>query len=307
MATSMNDNEAFKRWTIGAARITRVLELPPLTADPAIFIQTTKDEIVKRSDWLCPDYADTDGNITLHFQAFIIEASGKRILVDPCIGNGKERDIPAFNKLNGPFLKRLEAAGLPRESIDYVLCTHLHLDHCGGNTMLVDGAWVPTFPNARYIFAKTEFEHLRTDDHRDSIAVMADSITPILDAGLALFVDSNHVIVDEVRLESTPGHTPGHCAIVVSSEGQEAVITGDLIHHPVQVAIPHVGDNFCWNHDMARSTRRTVLERVADRSALLLGSHFAGPTGVYLKPDGEAWIVDQAGSAEDGTKVPSPA
>src|SRR3546814_12814133 len=110
---------------------------------------------------------------------------------------------------------------------------------------------------------------------------MADSITPILDAGLALFVDSNHVIVDEVRLESTPGHTPGHCAIVVSSEGQEAVITGDLIHHPVQVAIPHVGDNFCWNHDMARSTRRTVLERVADRSALLLGSHFAGPTGVY--------------------------
>src|SRR3546814_17946754 len=121
--------------------------------------------------------------------------------------------------------------------------------------MLVDGAWVPTFPNARYIFAKTEFEHLRTDDHRDSIAVMADSITPILDAGLALFVDSNHVIVDEVRLESTPGHTPGHCAIVVSSEGQEAVITGDLIHHPVQVAIPHVGDHFCWNHDMARSTR----------------------------------------------------
>src|SRR3546814_14355891 len=89
----MNDNEAFKRWTIGAARITRVLELPPLTADPAIFIQTTKDEIVKRSDWLCPDYADTDGNITLHFQAFIIEARGKRILVEPCFGNGKEREI----------------------------------------------------------------------------------------------------------------------------------------------------------------------------------------------------------------------
>src|SRR3546814_838268 len=161
----------------------------------------------------------------IYFQAFIIEASGKRILVDPCIGNGKERDIPAFNKLNGPFLKRLEAAGLPRESIDYVLCTHLHLDHCGGNTMLVDGAWVPTFPNARYIFAKTEFEHLRTDDHRDSIAVMADSITPILAAGLALFVASNHVIVDEGRIESTPGHTPGHFAIRVSSEGQEAVIT----------------------------------------------------------------------------------
>src|SRR3546814_11095320 len=137
-------------------RSTRTDTLFPYTtlfrSDPAIFIQTTKDEIVKRSDWLCPDYADTDGNITLHFQAFIIEASGKRILVDPCIGNGKERDIPAFNKLNGPFLKRLEAAGLPRESIDYVLCTHLHLDHRGGNTMLLDGAWVPTFPTAPIIF-----------------------------------------------------------------------------------------------------------------------------------------------------------
>src|SRR3546814_16140025 len=103
---------------------------------------------------------------------------------------------------------------------------------------------------------------------------MADSITPILDAGLALFVDSNHVIVDEVRLESTPGHTPGHCALVVSSEGQEAVIPGDLIHHPVQVAIPHVRYNFCWTHDMERSPRRHVLVGVGDPSAPLLGSHF---------------------------------
>src|SRR3546814_11862374 len=134
----MNDNEAFKRWTIGAARITRVLELPPLTADPAIFIQTTKDEIVKRSDWLCPDYADTDGNITLHFQAFIIEASGKRILVDPCIGNGKERDIPAFNKLKGPFLKRLEAAGLPLARIAYFLCPPLPLHPSGAYTNPLD-------------------------------------------------------------------------------------------------------------------------------------------------------------------------
>src|SRR3546814_17335348 len=119
------------------------------------------------SDW-SSDVCSSD----LHFQAFIIEASGKRILVDPCIGNGKERDIPAFNKLNGPFLKRLAAAGLPRESIDYVLCTHLPLDHCGGTPMLVAGARVPTFPNARYTFPTTGFEHLFTDDHRDSNAAM---------------------------------------------------------------------------------------------------------------------------------------
>lgn len=220
-------------------------------------------------------------------------------MVDPCIGNDKPRSIPEFNKLDGPFLKRLEEAGFPRECIDYVLCTHLHLDHCGWNTMLVDGAWVPTFPNAQYIFAKAEYEHLKADDHGDSAAVLEDSIKPVIDAGLALFVDPDHAIVDEVRLEPTPGHTPGHCSVVISSEGNEAVITGDLLHHPVQVAIPHVGDNFCWDQDMARSTRRTLLKRVADRSALLLGSHFSGPTGIYLKPSGDAWIVDRADRVEN--------
>src|SRR3546814_17954182 len=102
---------------------------------------------------------------------------------------------------------------------------------------------------------------------------MADSIAPILDAGLALFVDSNHVIVDEVRLESTPGHTTGHCAVVVSSEGQEAVITGDLIHPSVHTALPNVGDTFCWNHDMARKTSRAVLVRGEVSRLLLLGSY----------------------------------
>jgi len=279
----------FKCWTIGKAKITRVLELPPLTADPALFIKTNQQAIRDRKEWLCPDFADEEGNIILHFQAFVIEASGKRILVDPCIGNDKQRNHEFFTGLDGPFLEHLAQAGYPRESMDYVLCTHLHLDHCGWNTMLVDGKWVPTFPNARYLFAAAEYEHLLQDDHEDAADVLEDSVKPIVEAGLAEFVGSDHIIVDEVRLRSTHGHTPGHCSVVISSEGQEAVITGDVIHHPVQVAIPDVSDNFCWNEEMAHNTRRQLLGDVANRGALLLGSHFSGPTGIYLEPDGNVW------------------
>lgn len=290
MAARATDTETFKRWTVGAATVTRILELPPLDADPAIFIQTTREEVAKRK-WLCPDFADQEGNIILHFQAFVIEVSGKRIMVDPCTGNDKPRSIDFFNKLDGPFLARLAEAGHPRESIDFVLCTHLHLDHCGWNTMLVDGAWVPTFPNAKYIFAQSEYEHLQGDDHGDAPALLEDSIRPIIDAGLATFVEPGYTIVEGVSLEPTPGHTPGHCSVVISSEGAEAVITGDLIHHPVQVAMPHVADNFCWDADMAHTTRRNMLDRVSRTHALLLGSHFSGRTGIYLRPDGDAWTI----------------
>ncbi|HEY0940015.1 MAG TPA: MBL fold metallo-hydrolase [Steroidobacter sp.] len=296
---SSTDPNVFMRWSIGAVKITRVLELPPVSADPAIFIQTDKQAIIERRAWLCPDFAEEDGSIKLHFQAFIIEARGLRILVDPCIGNDKPRSHPALSMLNNPFLERLAAAGYPRESIDYVLCTHLHVDHCGWNTMLVDGKWLPTFPNAQYLFAKDEYQHLQVDDHGDARAVLEDSVKPIVDAGLARFVDPDHVIVDEVRLQPTPGHTPGHCSVVVSSQGQEAVITGDVLHHPVQVAIPHVGDNFCWDQQLATSARRRLLEQVSNRKALLLGSHVSGPTGIYLKPDGDSWTID--GTANEGT------
>lgn len=286
--------DAFTRWKIGTATVTRVLEMPSLTADPAVFIKTDKQEVLKRRAWLCPDFADDEGNITLNFQAFIIEAGGVRIMVDPCIGNDKQRSHPMLSNLNNPFLEHLAAAGFPRERIDYVLCTHLHVDHCGWNTMLVDGEWVPTFPNARYLFAKTEYAHLQGDQDSDAQAVLADSVRPILEAGLATFVDPGHVIVEGVRLEETPGHTPGHCSVSISSHGEEAVITGDVLHHPVQIAIPHVCSNFCWNEAQATATRRLLLKRVADRRALLLGSHFSGPTGIYVKADGEAWTFDGA-------------
>jgi glyoxylase-like metal-dependent hydrolase (beta-lactamase superfamily II) len=279
------------QWTIGAATITSVLEMDPFSADPSVFIRTTAAEVLKNSDWLCPDFAGEDGTIILNFQAFIVDIRGTRIMVDTCFGNDKPRENAMFTMLSGPFLERLNLVGYPPESIDYVLCTHLHTDHTGWNTRLVDGEWVPTFPNARYLFAQAEYDHARTDERGNARAIFADSVEPIVEAGLARFVGPDYVIVDEVRLVPTPGHTPGHCSVVIASEGQRAVISGDALHHPLQVALPDVGDNFSWDDAAAKSSRRRLLEGVASSGALLLGSHFSGPVGVYLEPHGDAWKI----------------
>jgi glyoxylase-like metal-dependent hydrolase (beta-lactamase superfamily II) len=286
------NTEVFTCWTVGKVRITRILELSPMAFDPAMFLETTREEVLLRNDWLVPDFATEAGDIILHFQAFVIEADGKRILVDPCIGNDKQRSHPLLNMLDTNFLERLSQAGFPRESIDYVLCTHLHVDHCGWNTMLVDGRWVPTFPNARYLFARAEVNFVQIDENEpDAQTIYQDSVRPIIESGLADFIDPEHVIVEGVMLQPTPGHTPGHCSVFISSEGEEAILAGDVLHHPVQAALPGVSSNFCWNTDIAVATRRKLLERAATRDALMIAAHFAGPTAVRVRAEGEAWKV----------------
>lgn len=286
-----HDLMAFKTWMVGDIKITRVLEMEPLVLPPEALIKTDAQTVLKH-EWLRPHFAEENGFIRAHVQAFILEAAGKRIMVDPCIGNDKERQGALFNQLDNPYLERLEAAGYPRETIDVVLCTHLHVDHCGWNTMLVDGKWVPTFPNAQYLFAREELEHAAVDKSPEQEATYLDSIKPIVDAGLAVLVDPNHEVAPGVRLEHTPGHTPGHCCVLVSSRGEEAIITGDLLHHPVQAAETDVCSLFCWDEAVVIQTRRDVLAKAAEKDRMLLGTHFAGPTGVRVSPAGAAWRVD---------------
>lgn len=288
------DLETFRQWSVGDIRVTRVLELPPTAFDPAIFIQATRHEILDRRDWLCPSFATANGDIILHFQAFIIEAGGKRIMVDPCIGNHKPRGHPLLDMLDTPFLDRLGRAGFPRESIDFVLCTHLHVDHCGWNTMLVDGVWVPTFPNARYLFARSEVAFAQDDTDGDAAAIFTDSVKPILEAGLADLVEPGHEIAEGVILKATPGHTPGHCSIILSSRGHQAMITGDVIHHPVQAALPDMCSNFCQDEAVAIATRRDMLTHAASQNVLLLVAHFAGSSAVHVRSDGDAWRVEES-------------
>jgi glyoxylase-like metal-dependent hydrolase (beta-lactamase superfamily II) len=281
----------FLKWTVGNVQISRILEIDPMLIPPNMII-STDPETVRKYDWLRPHFASDDGLIWMHIQTFVIEADGKRIIVDPCIGNNKKRESAFLNEMNGPYLSRLADAGYPREDIDFVLCTHLHVDHCGWNTMLVDGNWVPTFPNAAYLFARNELEHAALDRAPDQEATYADSVRPILDAGLAKIIDLDFQVTPSIRLEHSPGHTPGHCCVIVSSEGQEAIITGDVIHHPVQAAETEVCSVFCLDRVVAEKTRRNVLSKAAENGRLMIGTHFSGPTGVRVFADGSNWRVE---------------
>jgi glyoxylase-like metal-dependent hydrolase (beta-lactamase superfamily II) len=167
----------------------------------------------------------------------------------------------------------------------------MHVDHVGWNTHLKDGKWVPTFPNAKYLFHETEWDYWKQTTDENQAAVMQDSVLPIVDAGLAVMVQEDHVIEEGLSLEPTPGHTPGHCSVHLTSGGAEAVITGDMMHHPWQIAEPHRTSRVCWNPSIAIQTRKEFVQRYADTPTLILGTHFAPPTAVHIVSQGESFRV----------------
>jgi len=285
----------FLTWRVGNVSITRVAELGGAPFPSTFMFPEATPELVRRHTWLRPHFAHEDGRLFGSIHSFVIESGKRRIIVDTCVGNDKARSIEAWNMLQGPFLEHLAEAGFPAESIDTVMCTHLHVDHVGWNTRLVNGKWAPTFPNARYLFGRREWEHWSSEEakHRDG-DVIGDSVRPIIDAGLAELVDMHHVLTPEVRLEPTPGHTPGHVSVRISSRGAEAVITGDLMHHPLQCAEPDLANNFDVDADAARRTRRDFLARYSNQPVLVLGTHFAPPTGGWITAAEQAWRFDLA-------------
>ena len=289
----------FLRWQVGDVRITRVAELGGEPFPGKFMFPAATPELVQRHAWLRPHFAHADGRLYGSIHSFIIESGQRRIVVDTCVGNDKARAIKAWNLLQGPFLADLARAGFPADSIDTVLCTHLHVDHVGWNTRLVNGKWLPTFPNARYLFGRREWEHWAAAEaeHRDG-DVMGDSVRPIIDAGLAELVDMNHSLTAEVCLEPTPGHTPGHVSVRISSRGAEGVITGDLMHHPLQCAEPDLANNFDVDAAAARRTRREFLTRYANKPVLVLGTHFAPPTGGRVIDAEGAWRFEPAPPAD---------
>jgi glyoxylase-like metal-dependent hydrolase (beta-lactamase superfamily II) len=273
-----------QRWNIGAAAITRVVEIEGSSPGTFFFKDATPERLLQHA-WLKPHFLTGEGRALASIHCFVIQSEGRVIVVDTCVGNDKQRDVKAWNMRQGRFLADLAEAGFPRERVDAVLCTHLHVDHVGWNTILKDGKWIPTFPNARYLFGKKEWEHWSRETDGSNKNVQDDSVRPILDAGLADLVAMDHRVTPEVFLEPTPGHTPGHVSVRISSKGEEAVITGDLMHHPVQCAEHGWASNFDTDPDAARATRRAFLERYADRPILVLGTHFATPTGGRIVRD----------------------
>jgi glyoxylase-like metal-dependent hydrolase (beta-lactamase superfamily II) len=250
--------------------------------------QATPEKLAQIA-WLRP-FLD-DNRIVLSIHALVVESQGETLLIDPCIGNDKERTYPRWNLMQNDFLERLDAAGYATNSIDAVMCTHMHVDHVGWNTRLVDGVWTPTFTGARYLFAEAEWEYWRNEPQEYG-PVIEDSVTPIFDAGLAELVKEDFRVTDEVWFEPTPGHTPGHVSVHIASRGEEAVITGDMIHHPCQIRHVDWSSSADWDQAAAADTRRSFLERYADRPVLIIGTHFAGPTAGRIVRDGEVFRLD---------------
>jgi glyoxylase-like metal-dependent hydrolase (beta-lactamase superfamily II) len=275
------------RWKIGDVTVSRVVETTPVLDPAAFFPKSTPEGWAKHRDWLVPHFVDEDGQVLLSIHMLVVESQGRTIVVDCCVGEGKT--LPYDLGPRSGFLDELRTAGYDPAAVDTVLCTHLHFDHVGWNTRLVDGRWVPTFPNARYLFGRVEWEHWSSSQDDEPVHVLAESVRPVVEAGLSQLVESDHRITDEVWLEPTPGHTPGHHSVHISSGGAEAVITGDMTHHPVQIAEPHWGISADVDPGWATRTRREFIDRYGDTPVLVIGTHYAGPTAGQIVRDGDGW------------------
>jgi glyoxylase-like metal-dependent hydrolase (beta-lactamase superfamily II) len=274
-------------WNVGRVKITKVVELETIGSTRFILPLATNEE-VRKLPWLIPHFATEEGRLKMSIHSLVVETPTRRIVVDTGLGNNKEgRKVPTWNKREGPFLQTMRDAGFPPESIDTVLCTHLHVDHVGWNTTLVDGQWVPTFANARYVFGRGEYEHWRDhSDEPDKAAVFKDSVQPVVAAGKTDLVASDARLCDEITLIPTSGHSPGHMSIHIRSDGEEALLAGDVAHHPCQMA--HLDWSSTADSDPVQSvvTRRELFSRFADSPALVIGGHFnAG----RIRRDGDAF------------------
>jgi glyoxylase-like metal-dependent hydrolase (beta-lactamase superfamily II) len=274
-------------WNVGKVKITKIVELE-MTGSTRFILPLATNEEIRKLPWLIPDFANEEGRLKMSIHSLVVETPSRRIVVDTGLGNDKEgRKVPTWNNRKDAFLETMTSAGFSPDSIDTVLCTHLHVDHVGWNTKLAGGKWVPTFGNARYVFGKTEYEHWRDyRDEPDKVAVFNDSVKPIVDAGKAELVAGDAMLADEITLIPTPGHSPGHISIHIKSDGEEGLLTGDVAHHPCQMA--HLDWSSTADSDPVQSTvtRRELFSRFADTPTLVIGGHFnAG----HIRRDGDAF------------------
>ena len=278
-------------WRIGDVTVTRVVEIEATGGMSRIIPEATREKL-QDIGWLYPHFVDESGRMRGSIHALIIETPDRAIMVDTCVGNDKLRGNRAWNQLQTSFLDDMAKAGYELDRIDNVLCTHLHIDHVGWNTMLVDDKWVPTFPKARYLMGQVEFDHWRQHEDVDQAVVMADSVTPVFDDGLVDLVATDHQICDQVSLIPTVGHTPGHVSVMINSQGEQAMITGDFIHHPCQFAHPEWSASVDTDPVQSAQTRREVFSKYAETPTLIIGTHFHTPTAGHLKRDGDAYRLD---------------
>ena len=271
---------------IGDLTIQRIIEqegafLPALETLPGL----TPEVLAENRHWLAPKALDAQDTLIFCFQSYVVRTPHHTILVDSCVGNDKPRPTrPQWNmKSDDRFMKGLAAAGFRVEDIDFVMCTHLHVDHVGWNTKLENGRWVPTFPKARYVFSEKEYNHWAGENAKTPVPTFGDSVLPIVEAKRAELVRDDHQLGDHVRLMPTPGHTPGHVAIGFGRDGDDAVMPGDLMHSPLQTRYPELSARFDTDMAQAAKTRRSFLERYCDTKTLCCTAHFPSPSAGKIK------------------------
>ena len=277
---------------LGGMTIGRMLEQTTPFDAFGFFPETTEDDWAPHRGWLTPDAMDpASGELLFPMQSYLVRTRHHNIVVDTCIGNHKHRPTrPLWHlKEDARWMSALAGHGLSVEDVDFVMCTHLHPDHVGWNTRLESGRWVPTFPNARYVFSKREADAWDAGIEGFSRDQYEDSVLPVIAAGQAELVADDHALDDEVWLEPTPGHTPGHVAIRLASGGASAVMSGDLMHSPVQCLHPEWVARPDYDKAEGCRTRRAFLERYCDTDTLVCTAHFPLPSAGRIVPDGDAF------------------
>ena len=282
------------------------IELDGITIHPVIeqqgaffdalefFPTFTRELLDENRFWLEPAFVDpASGKLVMCVQSFLIKTPRHTILVDSCVGNHKPRPArPFWNMMNSDrFERELAAADVTMNDIDFVMCTHLHVDHVGWNTRLENGRWVPTFPNARYLMADRELAHWTQKEKEDPTGVpwITDSVLPIVAAKRAQIVTSDFAFDDTVQLLPTPGHTIDHFSVLVGRPGRDALIAGDMIHSPIQGRYPEIGMRADYDQRQAGETRRAVFDRFCEEPTLMCVTHFPAPSISRVRRWGEGF------------------
>ena len=271
---------------VGEMTVHRIIEKEIGNTLALEFLPNLTAELLEENrSWLGPAGLDEADRLVLCFQSYLVQTPRHTVLVDSCIGNDKERPArPIWHrKKDNAWMGGLASLGLTVNDVDFVMCTHLHVDHVGWNTRLENGRWVPTFPRARYLFSKRELDYWLAENEKTAILPIVDSVIPILEAKRCDLITSDHALEDLVRLLPTPGHTIDHFAVQLGRGGKEAVITGDLIHSPLQARYPDLTMRLDYDPQQAVVTRRRFLESCCDTDTLCCFSHFPSPSRGYVK------------------------
>ena len=280
---------------VGDIVVRRILESEqPYLPPEEMFFGPTSEKLAPHLDWLLPTaLCPRTGNVVMTMQSYLLRTRRHTILIDTCVGNDKSISIyePWHKRTGGTYLADLAAAGAHPDEVDFVLCTHLHVDHVGWNTRLVDGRWIPTFANAKYIVARREYEAFlaKAEADAEGAAMLEESLAPIFDAGQAVLVDMDHQVDDDVWLEPAPGHTPGHVTVRMTSQNERGVMLGDMIVSPLQCINPDWDFAYDEDRDQARAARHAFLAAHCETDVLVMTAHFPSPSVGHVVSHGEGY------------------